>query len=316
MFRTMILNTLAVAVLFATGAAFGQPAEPPAKPKAADPKLVPPADPKAVAAELEQLRARQRQIEMRIQELLRSLGPRTIVIQEQARLLPPGHPPVPSMHFGGHDCCPEPAQRCCFFARLFHRGGGCGDPCAVRVICCQPAPVVCCCYFGPGQMPGFHIELNPQPLPPRRIQFELNPQPLPPGAPPEIRRVKPITPERTSASLFQEAVSFYWSGDAATTINLLSAAAERDSQDAAVWYFKALAEKSAGDAAAAKESARRGAACELLNHSALAQIGQALERVQGDDRRFLRSMSADLTLEKAQQIAAMPVKTKQAVATK
>src|SRR5262245_39732630 len=129
MFRTVILTAMAAAVLFTTGTTFGQPAkpaEPPAKPRVAEVKPVPPnppADPKAVAAEIQALRARQLEIENRIHQLLASMHPNVFVVE--ARMAWACCPPVVV------DCCPAP--RCCLFGRLFHRGGGCGDPCAATV---------------------------------------------------------------------------------------------------------------------------------------------------------------------------------------
>jgi hypothetical protein len=55
----------------------------------------------------------------------------------------------------------------------------------------------------------------------------------------------------------------------------------------------------------------------VLNPAAVEQLGLALERVQGTDRQFLRSAkTADLTFDRAQQIASMPVKGDKVVATK
>jgi hypothetical protein len=127
---------------------------------------------------------------------------------------------------------------------------------------------------------------------------------------------QPIAAERTAGSLYSEALGYYWKGDAEEAASLLSAAVQRDPRDARLWYFKALAERASGKASDAAASARRGAALEVLNPTAAAQLGLALERVQGDDRKFLRLAMDGLTPEKAEKIAAGPVKAAGDVATK
>jgi hypothetical protein len=124
-----------------------------------------------------------------------------------------------------------------------------------------------------------------------------------------------ITAERTAASLYSEALVFYWKGDGETAARLLSAAVQREPREAKLWYFKALAERAMGQASEAAESARRGAALEMLNPTAAPQLGLALERVQGDDRKFLRVAMDGLTPEKAEQISASAKATSD-VATK
>ena len=147
------------------------------------------------------------------------------------------------------------------------------------------------------------VELNPQPLPPREDILRNEP--------------RPITPERSAESLVQEGARFYWHGNAATALKLISAAIERDPQDAAAWYFKALAERSLGKLDQANESALRGAALETINRALSSQVGVALERVQGEERQFLRSaMTPDLTYDKARQIAMAPVKSDEPIVTK
>lgn len=137
-------------------------------------------------------------------------------------------------------------------------------------------------------------------------------------AKPAVARPAPqaITADRTAASLYTEARSLYWRGEAEEAGRLLSAAVQREPRDATLWYYKALAERAEGRAKEAAESARRGAALELLNPTAAPLLGLALERVQGDDRKFLRVAMDGLTIEKAEQIAAQPVKATGSVATK
>lgn len=140
-----------------------------------------------------------------------------------------------------------------------------------------------------------------------RVYLNLNPQPLPPAPAPMPKKPMAITPERSAESLCLEGISFYWAGDYKAAIELLTASAQRDAMSPRTWYFKSLAERAAGDEAAAKASARRGAALEMVQGSST-QLGVALERVQGADRQFLRlAKSADLTAEAAQRIVASPV---------
>ena len=215
-------------------------------------------------------------------------------------------PPIPASAV----CCPAP-RRCGFLSRLC--GKCCPSDCdsfvsygpSCRGVCDTSAywNYALGYYLPTNPYVPYRIELNPQPLPPRKDEFRNPP--------------RPITPERTATSLFQEGVSFYWHGDAATALDLIMTAVERDPQDAAAWYFKALTERSLGRLTEAKESVLRGAALETLNRPATSPLGVTLERVQGPDRQFLRSaMTADLTYEKAQEIASAPVKSNKPVATK
>jgi hypothetical protein len=114
---------------------------------------------------------------------------------------------------------------------------------------------------------------------------------------------EPIAASRTAESLYLEGYGRYWDGDIAEARRLLRAAVERDPMDARSWYFKALAEQQLGDEAAAHESARHGAALELLSASR-GEISHSLERVQGDARWFLRAAGADLTAARAREIVA------------
>src|SRR5262249_28689105 len=68
------------------------------------------------------------------------------------------------------------------------------------------------------------------------------PIPYPRSFPPVERPAALITVERTAESLYLEGFDRYWDGDASTARRMLSAAVERDTKDARVWYFKALAE--------------------------------------------------------------------------
>lgn len=122
------------------------------------------------------------------------------------------------------------------------------------------------------------------------------------------RRTEPVIGDRSAESLYLEGYDRYFDGDAKGARRLLSAAAGREANDARTWYIKALAERQLGDEGAALESARRGAALEMLNGATKPLIAQSLERVQGDTRRYLRAAGADLTVAKAQEIVASPVR--------
>jgi hypothetical protein len=118
----------------------------------------------------------------------------------------------------------------------------------------------------------------------------------------------------TPDSLFSEGLTAYWDGDAARASEILHAAVAANPNDARFWYFKALAERAAGNAEEALASARRGAALQVLHAPDASQLAMALERVQGPDRQFLRSaLTADLTRDKSLAIVAEPVKRGQAV---
>jgi hypothetical protein len=126
---------------------------------------------------------------------------------------------------------------------------------------------------------------------------------------PPIGERPPVKIAGTPNSLFSEGVTAYWDHDYAHASELLSAAVAANPRDARFWYYKALAERAVGNFNEAQASARRGAALEVLRTPEYADLGVALERVQGADRHFLHSaMTADLTRDKAEAIASEPVK--------
>ncbi len=89
---------------------------------------------------------------------------------------------------------------------------------------------------------------------------------------------------------------------------LLIRATELDAQDARYWYFRALAERALGQMRMAKDSARRAAALRILHRPDETEIGLALERVQGAERRFLNEAAGELlTPDIASQIVRAPV---------
>jgi hypothetical protein len=89
------------------------------------------------------------------------------------------------------------------------------------------------------------------------------------------------------SALYWRARSLYWQGDVEMALALLIRATELDAQDARYWYFRALAERALGLMRMAKDSARRAEALRILHRPDETEIGLALERVQGAERRFL-----------------------------
>jgi hypothetical protein len=122
-----------------------------------------------------------------------------------------------------------------------------------------------------------------------------------------IRSRKATDPER----LYRQARTYYWQGDSEAALVLLTRAIALNAQDARFWYFRALAERSLGDETAARESAERGAALEMLRKPNIAVVGLDLERVQGADRWFLRhAVETPLTPARAAEIARAPLPSK------
>ncbi len=149
--------------------------------------------------------------------------------------------PAPTSPAPVYTSYPAP-HRCGFFARL------CGNCCESS---CEPCSFATACGgLFPGLGCGYAYYLVPVRL--ERLPMQLNPQPLPPRGPMPRRMSKAITPERSAESLYQEAVTFYRDQDMTTALKLVTAAIQRDPQDAASWYFKALA-----DRASAKQPRRR-----------------------------------------------------------
>lgn len=110
------------------------------------------------------------------------------------------------------------------------------------------------------------------------------------------------------SALYWRARTFYWQGDVEIALALLIRAIELNAQDARYWYFRALAERALGQMEMAKYSARRAEALKILHRPDETEIGLALERVQGAERRFLNEAVAEpLTPDIASQIARAPV---------
>jgi hypothetical protein len=109
------------------------------------------------------------------------------------------------------------------------------------------------------------------------------------------------------AALYWKARDTYWQRDYSAALAVLVRATELDALDARSWYFRALAERALGHAEAAKTSALRAAALKVLGQSDEVQIGLALERVQGAERRFLNAAESAMSLEIARQIVPAPL---------
>lgn len=126
----------------------------------------------------------------------------------------------------------------------------------------------------------------------------------------EIRQImlERLKDAKDPSALYWRARTYYWQGDKGAALALLIRATELDAQDARYWYFRALAERAVGENEAAKESARRAAALKMLRHPDELQIGLALERVQGAERKYLRDAAGEiLTSDTAMQIARVPI---------
>jgi hypothetical protein len=116
--------------------------------------------------------------------------------------------------------------------------------------------------------------------------------------------------------LYRQARTFYWQRDSEAALELLTRAIELNAQDARFWYFRALAERGLGDQTAARASAERGAALELLHKPNTAIVGLALERVQGAERWFLcHAVDGPLTAERAAEIVRAPLPRKRTLAS-
>ena len=81
----------------------------------------------------------------------------------------------------------------------------------------------------------------------------------------------------------------YWQGDYDRALASFDSAVRLDDEDARFWYYKALAERGLGDAEKAEASAKRGRELHAALKPKADLIGAALERVQGQERRFLHA---------------------------
>ncbi len=112
-----------------------------------------------------------------------------------------------------------------------------------------------------------------------------------------------------AASLYARGVQYYWDGEYDFAIQLFTRAVSLKRNDSVIWYFKALTELTLGDREEAINSARRGAALDLINQGSQRRVSEALERVQGRDRTFLRSaLDGSTSLEEALRIIEAPIR--------
>jgi hypothetical protein len=138
------------------------------------------------------------------------------------------------------------------------------------------------------------------PMPPRQLDIEAYQE--------RQAILARLSVAREPSPLYWRARTFYWQGDAEMALALLTRAIELNPQDARYWYFRALAQRALGEMEMAKDSARRAAAWKVLRRPDETQIGLALERVQGAERRFLNEVIGEpLTPESASQIARAPL---------
>jgi hypothetical protein len=95
-----------------------------------------------------------------------------------------------------------------------------------------------------------------------------------------------------AAALYDAGIAAYWSGDYRATREYLEAAVARYSRDGRAWAYLALARRALGDEEAARAAARYGAATAIVYPDENGGYLTALERVQGEARRWL---TADIT---------------------
>lgn len=87
---------------------------------------------------------------------------------------------------------------------------------------------------------------------------------------------------------YVEGVHAFWRGNDKDAIDHLTNAIAVDPTESLFWYFRALAYKRSGDEARAKHDALLGAHAEWQDGIA-GDFGQALQRVQGNSRKWLES---------------------------
>jgi tetratricopeptide (TPR) repeat protein len=141
-----------------------------------------------------------------------------------------------------------------------------------------PASVV---YYPAG---GREAPEQPRPpvLPPPAPAAPPTPAP-PPPAPAQESKAGGVEAGR----VFWVGYRSYWQGDYDRALAGFDAAVRLDEQDARFWYYKALAERALGHVEAAEESARRGRELHAALKPKPELVDAALERVQGQERRFL-----------------------------
>lgn len=141
------------------------------------------------------------------------------------------------------------------------------------------------------------------------VPTETLPSPFP-EIPPAARPAVPAElSKRDVAALRGEAASLLKANRADRALPLLTAATERDADDAAAWSLRAVAELEVGNVEAATDSARRAQALELMGQADAATVAKALETVQGPARQFLKLSGEKMTLADAHALLAKPAVT-------
>ena len=90
--------------------------------------------------------------------------------------------------------------------------------------------------------------------------------------------------------VYGRGVQLFYAGQVAEALARFDAAIRLDANDARSWYFKSLCETTLGDKVAAAKSIDRAVALHLQDKPPAAQIGQALERIQGPARLQFREV--------------------------
>jgi hypothetical protein len=138
------------------------------------------------------------------------------------------------------------------------------------------------------------------------VFFYPAPVPVVPPPPREMKLV-PVPKKASAERLYIDAVVLYFEDNFESSRNHLAEAVKQSPRDARLWYYKALAERAMGDESAARNSAEKGAALEILGVSDKRSILTSLERIQGKDRMFLGDLVSGpkaLSLQTASEIVA------------
>ena len=114
---------------------------------------------------------------------------------------------------------------------------------------------------------------------------ELPRPPLEKPLPPQAKEVD----SEGAARVFWVGYRSYWQGDYDQALAGFDSAVRLDDEDARFWYYKALAERALGEMEKAEASAKRGRELHAARRPKADLVGAALERVQGQERRFLNA---------------------------
>ncbi len=109
-------------------------------------------------------------------------------------------------------------------------------------------------------------------------------------------------------TLLGDATLLVSSGRLAAATRVLDLALALDAYDSLAWSWKAVVERKQGRHADAADAAERAAACLVIKGAPFESLALGLEKVQGDDRAFLRNAPAPATVASAQAVADRPWK--------